>query len=108
MSLLLPNDSVHNWHENMSSVTGLLFFMCINSFLCLCSLLATVDSMNMGSLREGLMMPSGLLHNLHEDEDEDELDTEMMIMGQTPGSFTKKSTHLAGRLGRLAEGGSRL
>lgn len=51
--------------------------------------------MNMGSLRESLLMP--MLHNLHEDEDEDELDTEMMIMGQTPGSFTKKSTHLAGK-----------
>jgi hypothetical protein len=57
-----------------------------------------VDHMNMGSLRAELMMPQCLA--LGEDEDEDELEAEMAIMGQGPGSFTKRSPHLAGR--RLA------
>eukprot|EP00879_Flechtneria_rotunda_P007124 GHRR01007476.1.p1 GENE.GHRR01007476.1~~GHRR01007476.1.p1 ORF type:complete len:468 (+),score=244.37 GHRR01007476.1:1181-2584(+) len=61
---------------------------------------AGVDSMNMGSLRQELMLPGALLapHSLIEDEDEDELDHEMMIMGQTPASFTKRSSHLAGSM----------
>jgi hypothetical protein len=50
--------------------------------------------MNMGSLRAELMMPQCLA--LGEDEDEDELEAEMAIMGQGPGSFTKRSPHLAG------------
>jgi hypothetical protein len=53
--------------------------------------------MNMGSLRAELMMPQCLA--LGEDEDEDELEAEMAIMGQGPGSFTKRSPHLAGARG---------
>eukprot|EP00775_Hariotina_reticulata_P012818 gene12818-12945_t len=59
---------------------------------------AGVDSMNMGSLRQELMMPCANLvhHHLAEDEDEDELDAEMMIMGQTPSdSFTKRHSQLS-------------
>lgn len=81
--LAVLGQSVVQWSSTCSHVLAAA---------CLCA----VDSMNMGSLRQELMMPPSHMQNLLEDEDEDELDTEMMIMGQTPGSFIKKPSPLAG------------
>ncbi|KAF8068275.1 ERF071 [Scenedesmus sp. PABB004] len=62
---------------------------------------AGVDSMNLGSLRQELLLPALLAGGPHQlGEDEDELEAEMMIMGQTPGSFgaARRPQHLAGSM----------